>query len=233
MRRALAFLTPIGGAAPPSPAAMSWFPVAGALIGVAVGGAWWGADHIWPAAVAAAIAVIVDLALTGLLHIDGVGDTADGLLPHLDTQRRLDVMTEPQMGAFGVTAIVVTVLLRFAAFAAMTPSVLAIAGIWCASRTAMAVAARALPYARSDGLASAFLGGSPVVVAFYGIIGAGVLAGIGRQGPGVAAVAATLVGAGAVLWFAHRRIGGFTGDVLGACGVVGETLGLLVLAAKW
>jgi adenosylcobinamide-GDP ribazoletransferase len=212
---------------------MTWFPVAGALIGAAVGGAWWAANHIWTAALAAAIAVVVDLFLTGLLHIDGVGDSADGLLPHLDQQRRLDVMAEPQMGAFGVTAIVVAVLLRFAAFASMTPSVLAIAGIWCASRTAMAIAARALPYARADGLASAFLGGSPIVVGAYGLVAAAALAGIGRQGPGLAAVAASLIGAAAVLWFAQRRIGGFTGDVLGACGVVGETLGLLVLAAEW
>lgn len=233
MRRALAFLTPIGGAAPPSPTAMVWFPCAGALIGAFVGAAWWTGARLWPAAVAAAIALTADLVLTGLLHIDGVGDSADGLLPHLERERRLEVMAEPQMGAFGVTAIVAVLLLRFAAFTAMTPSILAVAGIWCASRTTMAVATRSMPYARGVGLASAFQGGSPVGVGLYGVIAAAVLAGIGRGGPGLAAIAATLVGAAAVLWLARRRIGGFTGDVLGACGVVGETVGLLILAAKW
>jgi adenosylcobinamide-GDP ribazoletransferase len=115
----------------------------------------------------------------------------------------------------------------------MAPSVLAIAGIWCASRTAMAVATRTLPYVRRGGLASAFQGGSAFGVGVFGVVVAAVLAGIGRRGPGVAAIAATLLGAAAVLWLARRRIGGFTGDVLGACGVVGETFGLLTLAAKW
>jgi adenosylcobinamide-GDP ribazoletransferase len=233
MRRALAFLTPIGGAVPPSPAAMTWFPVAGALIGAAVGAAWWGSERVWPAIVAAAVAVAADLALTGLLHVDGVGDAADGLLPPMDRQRRLDVMADPRTGAFGVTAIVTVLLLRFAAFAATTPSVLAVAGIWCASRTAMAVAVQALPYVRPGGLGTAFRGGSAVGVGVYGVVVAAVLAGIGRRGPGVAAIAATLLGAAAVLWLARRRIGGVTGDVVGACGVVGETVGLLVLAARW
>jgi adenosylcobinamide-GDP ribazoletransferase len=233
MRRALAFLTPLGGAAAPSPATTAWFPVVGALIGGAVGAAWWAADRVWPIAVAAAIAVATDLALTGLLHMDGLGDAADGLLPHLERARRLDVMSEPQMGAFGVTAIVVVVLLRFAAFASMTPSVLAVAGVWCASRTVMAIATRALPYARSEGLASAFLGGSSVVVGVYGLALAVALAVGGRQVAGVVAVASVVFGAGLVLLLALRRIGGFTGDVLGASGVVGETVALLVLAAKW
>jgi adenosylcobinamide-GDP ribazoletransferase len=60
-----------------------------------------------------------------------------------------------------------------------------------------------------------------------------VLALLGRGGHAVAAVGAELVGFGAVVVLAKRRIGGFTGDVLGAAGVVGETFGLLMLAARW
>ena len=81
MRRALAFLTPLGGAAVPDRRTLSWFPLAGGAIGVAVGGVWWGAERLWPPAVAAALTIAADLALTGLLHIDGLVDSADGLLP--------------------------------------------------------------------------------------------------------------------------------------------------------
>src|SRR5207244_10789980 len=88
MRRALAFLTPIGGAVPPSPDAVRWFPIAGLLIGLAVGGVWWGAAKFWPPAVAAALAVVADLALTGMLHFDGLVDSADGLVPPLPRRRR-------------------------------------------------------------------------------------------------------------------------------------------------
>lgn len=233
MRRALAFLTPLGGAAAPDARTVSWFPVVGALIGAVVGAVWWAGDRIWPVAVAAALAVLADATLTGMLHLDGLGDSADGLLPHLDRDRRLAAMADPRAGTFGVTAIVLVLLVRFAAFTALAPSVPVVAGIWCASRTAMGVAARTLPYARPGGLASAFVGGSPVVVGGYGVALAAVLAGVDAGGVGVVAVVATLVAAGAVLAFAAARLGGFTGDVLGACGVLGETAGLLALAASW
>src|SRR5947207_1032923 len=102
MRQALSFLTPLGGARTPSPAALRWFPLAGLIIGAAVGGVWWTAHRIWPAGVAAAVVIAADLAVTGMLHFDGLVDSADGLLPHLPAARRLDVMAAPDVGAFGI-----------------------------------------------------------------------------------------------------------------------------------
>ena len=83
MRRAVAFLTCLGGPAVPDARTLSWFPVVGAALGLVVGGAWWGAEQLWPPAVAAALVVALDLALTGLLHLDGLVDSADGLLPQV------------------------------------------------------------------------------------------------------------------------------------------------------
>lgn len=233
MRRALAFLTPLLGAAEPRQETLGWFPLAGAVLGLALGGVWWGAERLWPAAVAAAIVVVADLALTGLLHVDGLADAADGLLPHLDRDRRLDVMTAPDVGAFGVATVGGVLLLRWAALAAMTPSPLLLGGLWCASRTAMAVTARTLPYARPGGLATAFLGGPAVPAAAVGAVLATGLALAGAGVAGVVGVAAVVVGAAMVVALARRRLGGFTGDVLGAGSMVGETAGLLVAAARW
>src|SRR6202050_5659800 len=122
MRAALAFLTPFPDARPPTPQALRWFPVVGAVLGIALGGLWWAAAKIWPLPVAALIVVLADLALTGMLHLDGLADTADGLLPHLPPERRLEVMREPTVGAFGVGAVVVTLLGRFAVFATLRPA---------------------------------------------------------------------------------------------------------------
>ncbi len=234
MRRAIAFLTPLGGPAVPDARTLSWFPVVGALIGLLVGGAWWGAQEVWPMAVAAAIVIAVDLAVTGLLHLDGLVDSADGLLPQVPRDRRLAIMAEPTVGAYGVAVAGVVLLLRFSAFASMEANVLLVAGIWCGSRTAMAVAARALPYARPEGgLATAFTGGDWRPVGLAGLILAvslGAVAG-GRQSE--LAVALGIAASVAVLAFARRRLGGFTGDVLGAAGVIGETIALLVAAATW
>ncbi len=234
MLAALAFLTPLGRAREPDSRSFSWFPLVGALLGAAVGAVWWGAGELRAPAVAATIAVATDLALTGALHVDGLADTADGVLPHLDRRRRLEVMSQPDVGAFAVATVVVTLVMRVAVLASMTPNVALVAAIWCASRTLMAVTARTVPYARSEGgLASAFLGGRPAPVAAVGAacsIALGIVA-MGGRGA-VAVVAAALAGA-AVVAFARRRLGGFTGDVLGAAGVIGETVGLLVAAARW
>lgn len=249
MREALSFLTPVGGARRPTARAVAWFPAVGAAIGATVGASWWLADRVWPHAVAAAIAIVVDLALTGLLHVDGLADAADALLPHLPSpERRLAVMADPAVGAYGVAVVGGALLLRWAALASMRPSVLLVAGLWCASRTTMAVAIAAMPYV-GGGLATAFSsppverearsdgsrGRSPRLggVATFGLVAAVALATAGRGVGGAVAVVAALVAAAGVVALAARRVGGFTGDVLGAAGVIAETVGLVVAAAKW
>ncbi|HEX8769897.1 MAG TPA: adenosylcobinamide-GDP ribazoletransferase [Acidimicrobiales bacterium] len=236
MRRAISFLTPLGGPTTPSPAAVSWFPVVGIILGLALSAVWWMAAEAWPAPVAAAVVVAADLALTGFLHLDGLIDAADGLLPPLDRQRRLDVMADPAAGAFGVGAAVAVLLLRWAVLAAVTPSVLLLPAIWCASRTAMAVTTRAVAYARPGGLAESFRSsGKPKAapMAVGGVTAAVVLGVLASGAAGFAGVSACLIAGGAVVALGVRRVGGFTGDVLGAAGLVGETAGLLVAAARW
>jgi adenosylcobinamide-GDP ribazoletransferase len=232
---AIGFLTVLGRSSRvPSPKDVVWFPVVGALLGLVVGAAWWGAGELWPPLVAAALVVALDLALTGLLHLDGLADAADGLLPHLDRERRLAVMREPSVGAFGVGVVVAVLGVRLAAFASMAPDVLVVAGLWCAARTVMAVGLRAVPYARaSGGLASAFGSGSPVPVAAVGVVLAVGLAAAGEGGPGVVAVAGGLLAGAGVVALGRSRLGGYTGDVLGAAGMVAEIVGLVVAAAEW
>ncbi|MEA2973944.1 MAG: adenosylcobinamide-GDP ribazoletransferase [Actinomycetota bacterium] len=237
MISALAFLTPLGGARDPDRTTFDWFPLVGALIGAAVGLVWWGADELWSPLVAATLAVAADVALTGALHVDGLADTADGVLPHLDRDRRLAVMAEPDVGAFGVTAVVLTLGLRVAVLASLRPDVALLAALWCASRTLMAVTARSVPYARPQGgLAAAFLGRSPLTVALVGTVLATAIAVLATDvGPAhaVAALAALVAAGAGVVALARHRLGGFTGDVLGAAGIVGETVALLVAAARW
>jgi cobalamin 5'-phosphate synthase/cobalamin synthase len=234
-RRAVAFLTPLGGAVAPAPDALPWFPVVGLAIGGALGGLWWAAEQAWPPAVAAALVVAADLGLTGMLHFDGLVDSADGLLSHLDRPQRLNVMAAPDVGAFGIAIAGAVLLARWAALASIHPAPLLLAGLWCLSRTAMAVIATTQPYARAEGgLATAFLGRGRHTVALASAVAAAfVLAGLWKALPGPVSVAAAIVTAAGVAALARRRIGGFTGDVLGAAGLLAETVGLVVAAAKW
>lgn len=239
LRQALAFLTPVGGAAAPTPAAFMWFPTVGALLGLVLGAIWWATEDGLGMLAAAAVVIAADLVLTGALHFDGLLDSADGLLPHLRRERRLAVMADPHVGAFGVATGAATLLLRTAALAAIgTAHPLLLASLWTVSRTAMAVTALSGRYARVHGLASSFLPGAPTdpaatrwaVPAGVGAVLALVLAAADDPASVVAVVAAAS-GASAVAFLAQRRIAGFTGDTLGAGGVVAETIGLLTAAA--
>jgi adenosylcobinamide-GDP ribazoletransferase len=201
--------------------------------------------------VVAALVVAADLALTGMLHVDGLVDCADGLLPpHLPRERRLAVMKESTSGAFGIASAVAVLLLRWVGLVAIKPSVVLLVGIWAGSRAIMAVVATSVPYARPEGgLASAFIEPGPGngpgdrrsgrarrngLVA--GLLGAAIALGFctrWRPIGGAVTVLVEVVAATLVVWFARRRIGGFTGDVLGAAGIVGETVALIVAAARW
>jgi adenosylcobinamide-GDP ribazoletransferase len=233
MREALAFLTVLGRSTTPTPRALRWFPIVGIAIGSAVGGSWWLFTQLFPPTVAAALAIAADLALTGMLHFDGLVDSADGLLPHLSRERRLEVMRTPDAGAFGVGAALVVIIVRIACLASMSPEVLLVAGIWCGARAVVAVAPARLRYARDAGLATAFIGGRGGWLPLVAVVPATVVIALATGWPALATMAATIIGVVVVLAFAHVRIGGFTGDVLGASILVGETAGLVVASARW
>jgi adenosylcobinamide-GDP ribazoletransferase len=233
MRAAVGFLTIVGSAAAPDRRSAVWFAPVGAALGLAVGLVWWGAGELWPPLLAATLAVTADAVLTGMLHLDGLSDSADGLLPPLERSRRLDVLSDPRAGAFGVVAVVLVLGLRIAALATLDPDPLLLAGLWGAARAAMGVTLATVPYARpGGGLATAFTG-TPLGPSLVGGLLALALVPLALGWPGVAAALALVVGSAAVVGLARTRLGGFTGDVLGAAGLVGETCGLVLAAARW
>ncbi len=257
MLTALAFLTPlpVGAGRRPTGRTLLWFPLIGAILGGVLGMVWRLLDRVTlgQGLLVAILLVAADLALTGALHFDGLVDTADGLFAPLDGDpavqeqgsgptpggerrvRRLAIMSGPEVGAFGLATGVLALLLRVACIAQLpSPRPLLLIGLWCASRTVMACVAAALPYARLEGgLASAFLEGMPeaLIIGVPGVLLAvAAAAGDGFRGP--LAVMVGLVAALGVALLARRRIGGFTGDVLGACGFVCETVGLVVATVR-
>ncbi len=233
MRAALGFLTIVGGAAPPDRRAPAWFGLVGALVGLTVGAVWWGAGELWPPLLAAVLAVGADAALTGMLHLDGLADSADGLLPPVDRDRRLAIMATPDIGAFGMVAVLLVLVARVAALATLTPDPLLLAGLWAAARAAMALTMALVPYARGTGAASGFADrrSGPAAVTLVAALALVVATLGGWAGPATATAA--VAGFAAVVTLAVRRLGGYTGDVLGAAGIVAETVGLMVAAARW
>ena len=217
-------------------AALPWFPLVGAALGAALWGTALGVDRLargWPEGAAAA-AVVLGAFLTRGLHLDGLADWADGFGGGRDRESTLRIMKDPHVGSFGVIAVAAALLAKFAA---VTMLVRCGAAAWIiaalvASRAATASLAASHPYARSEGgKAGDFIGPRPVhrllalvaaaalIVAGFGLLG---LAALG---------AAVIVELAFGLW-CLRRVGGVTGDLLGACAELTETA-VLFAAAIW
>jgi adenosylcobinamide-GDP ribazoletransferase len=234
---ALQFLTrvPIRLRREPSlPAAAPWFPVAGAIIGLAVGGVAAGLWHWMPATVAAAVAITVGLLITGAFHEDGLADVADAFGGGWTVERRLEILKDPRHGTYGVAALVATIAVRIAALGSLPgPAVMFAAAV--AAHTMGRAAAVGLmvvgPTARHDGLGADYtrlLRRSTALAGIAAGVAITVLA-VGWWAAPVAAVAA--LGAAVVLVLARRKIGGTSGDVLGACEQVVECTTLVTIAA--
>lgn len=236
MRDAVGLLTTFGRRGGALTArALAWFPVVGALIGLVVGTVWWLADRWWPSVVAGAITVTASIVVTGMLHLDGLADAADGLLPHASRARRLEIMRDVRVGAFGTIAVALALVLQVSALSSRRPSIVLLVLIGACTRAVVACVPGRLAYARAEsggGMASALTAGAPRwMVAVPPVLVACAFVTVGRAGG--AALLAAIAAMAALFAWAHRRIGGFTGDVLGAAIVVGETIALVTAAARW
>ncbi len=214
-----------------------WHPGVGLLIGAAAGLAYWVAAAAWPPALAALAAIAAGLALTGALHEDGLADLCDGLGGGsgggAGRERTLEIMRDSRIGAHGAIGLGMALAARATALAALpvaaAPLVL-VAGHG-ASRASMVLALATGRYARARGAGVAVAAGPGAGgLAFALALGALALLALGLVLP-AAAVAGGLAGlaAGHVALRAayERRLGGWTGDCLGAVQQASE-LGLLL-----
>ena len=180
--------------------------------------------------IAAAAALGAQAIATGFLHEDGLADVADGLGARGGPEERLAIMRDSRIGAFGAGALILALLAKWSAVASMEAgeaSTLLIA-VAAASRAAMVAVMWALPHARPDGLSA--MVGRPSADIALAAIGLGALALLLGGWSAFAAGAAVALVAWAVAQMAMARLGGQTGDVLGAVQVVAEIAALAMLA---
>jgi len=209
-----------------------WFPLVGALIGLPVALFDWGLGMILPPMVVSVITVLALLVASGGLHMDGLADTADGFFSSRGRERMLEIMRDSRSGPMGVMAISGLLLLKVAALAAaplpLRPAAIILMPM--AGRTALTVNLNLLPYARSEGgLAGVFrpsrLQGLLAVALLTG--SAWLLQGYSGLITAAASVAVMLLLAA----YCKGKIGGFTGDTLGATCEVTELVPALVAVA--
>jgi adenosylcobinamide-GDP ribazoletransferase len=215
-------------------AASAWaWPLVGAVIAACQVGLGLAAMALGvPVWAAAGLALALGVVLTGGLHEDGLADCADGFWGGHDRVRRLEILKDSRVGSYGVLAMIFAIGLRWSLLVALLPvAPLAVITAAMLSRAAMAVLMARLPFARADGLAN-HVGKPPMVAAglagAIACVGGGICAGLWPIALAVILVAGATVLVGAL---ARAKIGGQTGDVLGASQVIGDIIALVTFAA--
>jgi adenosylcobinamide-GDP ribazoletransferase len=235
---AVAFLTrlPVPGD-PPSmrdvARAQGWFPAVGLLIGVALIAVDRLAMQALPAPSVDVLAVVALVLATGALHLDGLADCADGLLGGREPSQRLVIMRDVRTGAFGVTAIVCVLAMKWAGLQALPSDVRVEALLLapCTARASLLVAVAAFPYARQEGIGVEFRENA-VPVALLASAATATIASVGLLGAGgISVMVAGATCALAVGAVAARLAGGLTGDVYGAIVEITEAVLWLCIAA--
>lgn len=226
-----------GVAAPPDRVALgraaAWFPVVGLAVGAVVVAADWAGVWLFPTLLQSLVTVTVWKLVTGGLHLDGLADCFDGLGGR-DAAHRLHIMDDSRIGAFGVMGLIFFLLFEIGVVAELSAGVR-----WRALLLAPAVAratpvlvARVFPGAKTEGHGARFHAGLSTTVVVVAAMLALVVAAALLAAEGVVAALAAGLAALAVGAFMARRLGGITGDVLGA-GIEMAELVALVAVIVW
>ncbi len=229
---ALSFLTTI-----PTPAvpfvegglgrAAKWFPLVGLILGLVLAGTHWALNLWLPESVTAVIVVALWAWLTGGLHLDGLADCGDGLLVAADQARRLEILQDSRLGAFGTITLVLFLMAKVTAVAALPPPAFALILGPVLARWFILLAARQPP-ARLGGMGETFAASLTSQTMISAAILPLLLMVVGGWQTGQPVLAAILAALAVyfVLRLARRRLGGVTGDVFG---LVVEMAELMVL----
>lgn len=205
--------------------AVRYFPVVGLIVGASGAATLWLAARVLPAPLPAILATVVTVLMTGAIHEDGLADTCDGLGGGATRERALEIMKDPRIGAFGAIALILTLLLKISALSLMP--------VW----TAMAALVAAHAFSRFCAVLVSFVGryvgsaersrAAPVVqrvkigdVLIAAVYGLPALVLCGREA--IIAVVVALVLLGLLFRWCVQRIGGYTGDTLGAAQQITE-----------
>lgn len=219
--------------------ASRYFPLVGLVVGAIAAAVYAAAALVLPAPVAAVLSTAATIYITGVFHEDGFADTCDGLGGGMTRERALEIMKDSRVGAYGAIGVVCMLLAKCTALATLPPAS-AIAALLLAhplSRLAATSLIWTMEYARAEGkakpLAERMSAGEFAIATATVLLPAAALVLNGALSA-VACAGAVLAASLAALWLARkfeRRLGGYTGDCLGAVQQLSEVAIYLAVLA--
>jgi adenosylcobinamide-GDP ribazoletransferase len=210
------------------------FPIAGVLVATVAGLVYAVCDAIGlPIYISALFAVVALIIATGGLHEDGLSDLADGIWGGATPAKRLEIMSDSRIGAYGAIALIVSVAGRAAAIATIGEPVFVLGALVASAAVSRAMMPAMMAFgtpAKPDGLGTR--SGTPDVANWVvALLLAAAIAALAAPAGWLICLIAAALGAALIAWFARRNLGGYTGDVLGAGQQVAELFALMMIAS--
>lgn len=210
------------------------FPLVGVLVATLGGLVFALCDLFgWPPILSAVMAVAAMIIVTGGLHEDGLSDLADGVWGAATPERRLAIMSDSRIGAFGGIALILSLVGRVAAIAALGEPEFVLGGLVAAAAVSRALMPAVMAFgapAKDKGL-GADAGKPDTGVWIAGLLIAAIVVMLAAPGGWFMALVGAGAGAALIGWFAARTLGGYTGDTLGATQQVSELFALAFISA--
>jgi adenosylcobinamide-GDP ribazoletransferase len=243
----------VGYSATELSASARYFPWAGLLIGALASGVWIGSNQLWSPWIAAVLTTVATVWFTGAFHEDGLADSADALGGAVSRERALSIMKDSRIGTYGAVALILALGIRVGALASMsvTFGVLALLFAHSAGRASACIVLATLPYVRDDDsskskpLAQSMSGRELAIAIAAPLFCAFMALALYTSGCVILSVNSTglarhfllsimSIGVVIVCWrrMLHRRLGGFTGDTLGAVEQLTMAVVMLTFAAN-
>lgn len=215
--------------------ATAWFPVVGLILGGILAGLNWLLSLILPSSVVNALLIVALVLATGAMHLDGFADTCDGLAGYKTVEERWKVMRDSRTGAFGVVGIALLLLVKYVTLNNIPSDVMLPALLFMpiVSRWAMVYAIFAFPYARPEGLGTAYKQATrwpqftaATVITFF--LAAVILFPWFSIG-GVLVMAGVWIVTALFAFYLKHKFAGLTGDTYGAINEVAEVMALIFI----
>lgn len=209
-----------------------YFPLIGVLVGLISGGVFFAASQVLHGYLAAGLAILAGIMTTGALHEDGLADCADGIWGGATRERALEIMRDSRIGTYAGCALIASFSLRAFALFEVSPmeGLIMLIVAHAVSRAMIPPVLVSGRYARTRGLASSVADGVSTGGAAFSILAAFAVALIAGPVAAVAGFAAAVVAAAIMLWVLVGKLGGYTGDGLGAIQQCAEIAVLITLS---
>lgn len=212
--------------------AVAWFPMVGIVLGFLLYAVNYLAQLIFPVSVSAAITLFAWVVFTRAFHLDGFMDTCDGLFGGFTPERRLEIMKDSRIGAFGAAGGILVLLTEYSALTSSTNIFSALILATTLGRWSMPIIIYSFPYARKDGLGFEMKKDVGIKEIFIATLITGMVSFFIYNWLGLVLMLAAAIIALLICFYVMRLIPGLTGDVYGAVTIIVETFVLIIFTIQ-